>query len=89
MLITSEEALVRRVTLNAPSLYDTAMRAVRTKEQRERLLVFTDDVSESPVRAALERGVRGFLVYGYTADELIAAVRSLDRNQSLSRRRQV
>jgi hypothetical protein len=34
MLITSEEALVRRVT-----------------EQRERLLVFTDDVSESPVRA--------------------------------------
>jgi DNA-binding NarL/FixJ family response regulator len=59
--------------------YDAGMRLMRSCVQARSVLIITRDDSERRVRAALEAGVRGYLLVGCGAADLVGAVRAVGR----------
>ena len=59
--------------------YDAGMQLMRFCIQARSVLIITRDDSERRVRAALEAGVRGYLLMGCGAADLVGAVRAVGR----------
>jgi DNA-binding NarL/FixJ family response regulator len=59
--------------------YETGLRYAEHVSLHGRVLVLTHFDSEAHIRCAIEQGVRGYLLLGCTADELLQGVLALDR----------
>jgi DNA-binding NarL/FixJ family response regulator len=59
--------------------YDEGLRLVQTRAPRPSVIIFTPENREVQIRAALEKGVRGYLLAGCGKMEIIDAVRALSR----------
>jgi DNA-binding NarL/FixJ family response regulator len=57
--------------------FTTALRAMSSAGGCRNVLIISQDDGEARVRMALEHGVRGYLLYSCSADELTAAIRAV------------